>query len=207
MTFETNECALRTAAGELIARGFVREHVGDSMTIDIPAVGTQWLRVGDSAYLEVIDSGRGVVTFRGTVEAMGGSRMWLVGLHPESVRQRRSAVRVPTNHVVPIVAREVDGLDEPLDSPWQVTMVDLSANGMRFLHDEPLELGSRWRVVLRPSRAELRLLVEVLRSEEVRGAFAHDCRISGTSQAEQDALFRWVLELQRVLLARRVDRR
>jgi hypothetical protein len=207
MSFETNECALRTSAGELISRGFVREHQDDSIVIELPKLGLGWIGVGDPAFVEVNDGGRGQLTYRGVVDEVRGAHVSLSGLRPESVKQRRAAVRVPTNHVVPIVAR-VTGPDdeEPLESPWHVTVIDLSAHGMRFLHNTALEPGTRWRVILRSQRGELRLKVEVLRAEEVRGAYAHGCRFLDISEAEQDALFAWVLELQRVLLARRVDR-
>ena len=49
MAFEADPCALRTEAGELIARGFVREHDEDSLLVDADALAGTWFEPGEMA--------------------------------------------------------------------------------------------------------------------------------------------------------------
>ena len=222
MAFEADPCELRTPEGELIARGFVREHEDGTLVIDAQSLGSTWFDEGDAAVVEVFDANRGALTYHGAVEFVAGKRVRLRDLRLQVARQQRSAVRVPTDLSVPIVAQlGVEPGDEPgavvptanasgeveLRPPWTVTVIDLSAHGLRFLSDQGVEPGTRWRVALPTPRRPLDLVVEVLRAEEVRGGVAHGARFVDARERDHDVLFGWVLDLQRQQLARRADRR
>ena len=224
MAFEADPCRLRTAAGELIARGFIREHDEDSLLVDADTLAGGWFAPGEMAVVEVLNPDRGSLTYEGVVEFAEAKRVRLRDLRLQVVRQQRSAVRVPTDLAVQVVAQVgvrpepgepedvivpgPDGRPERrLDPPWDVTVIDLSAHGLRFLADHGAAPGTQWRVRLPAPRRELELVVEVLRPQEVRGGVAHGCRFVDARERDHDALFSWVLDLQRHLLARRADRR
>jgi hypothetical protein len=70
-----------------------------------------------------------------------------------------------------------------------------------------LTAGDRVQVTLPLERAPLPLTLEVVRTEDLRGAAAYGCRIVGASERVHDALFRHVLDQQRAQLQLRADRR
>lgn len=206
MAFEADPCQLRTATGELIARGFIREHTADRLLIDAQTLAGSWFEEGDQAEVEVFNTDRGALTYLGTVEFAAAKRVRLRDLRLKVVRQQRSALRVPTDLRVTITAQVVGGEEQPLDPPWTVTVIDLSAHGLRFQGEGGAEPGTRWRLTLHPPQGPLPLTVEVLRTEPVRTSIAHGCRFVEASEREHDVLFRWALDLQRLILARRTDR-
>lgn len=224
MAFEADPCRLRTAAGELVARGFVREHDEDTLVVDADTLAGGWFEAGESAIVDVLDADRGALTYEGVVDFAEAKRVRLRDLRLQVVHQQRSAVRVPTDLAVQVLAQvgvrpepgDPDGVVVPgpdgrperrLDPPWDVTVIDLSAHGLRFLADHGAEQGTQWRIRLPAPRRDLELVIEVLRPEEVRGGIAHGCRFVDARERDHDALFGWVLDLQRQLLARRADRR
>ncbi len=211
MAFEADPCALRTEAGELIARGFVRQHDDEVLVVDARGLPDSWLAEGDSAMVEVFNTDRGALTYRGVVDFAAAGRVRLSDLRLQVVRQQRAALRVPTDFPVDVVARvgspEADGAEEELDPPWQVTVIDLSAHGLRFLAADGAERGSTWRLRLPAPRRHLDLAVEVVRIEELRSGVAHGCRFVDARERDHDVLFGWVLDLQRQQLAKRADQR
>ncbi len=211
MAFEADPCALRNEAGELIARGFVREHDDESLLVDAHGLLDTWLTEGDSALVEVFNTDRGALTYRGVVEFAAARRVRLRELRLQVVRQQRAALRVPIDLTVGVVARvdapDANGADETLDPPWQVTVIDLSAHGLRFLATEGVEPGSTWRVRLPAPRRHLDVVVQVVRTEELRAGVAHGCRFVDARERDSDELFRWVLDLQRQQLAKRAEQR
>lgn len=227
MSFEADQCQLRTVHGELVARGFVREQARGGIVIDAQTLAGTWFDEGDEAVVEVFDPDRGSLTYRAVVDFAAAKRIRLVDLRLQEVRQQRSALRVPTDLTVTVIGPALDPqpADQTVDQrdvetpeedrepqaeeyeAWQATLVDLSAHGLRLVTAEDLQDGSRWRVVLGTPRGPLELVAEVVRSHELRGQVAYGCRIVGATEREHDLLFSWVLHLQRRLLARRAPTR
>ena len=208
MTLDANPCQLRTAAGELVARGFVREHRGDAMVVDAQTLAGTWFDEGEPAMVEVFDTDRGTMTYEGFVDFAAGKRVRLHRLRLQVVRQQRSALRVPADVPVRLEARlgGPEGEEEP-DPPVWLTAIDLSAHGARLLSAEEVEPGQRWRVGLDAPRRPMSLTAEVIRVEKVRGGYSCGCRFVDATERDHDELFGWVLDLQRRLLARRSERR
>ncbi|MCV2394637.1 PilZ domain-containing protein [Actinotalea sp. M2MS4P-6] len=210
MALEADPCQLRTLAGELIARGFVRSHEHDVLVVDAQTLAGAWFAEGDEAVVEVLNPDRGALTYHGTVEFAAGKRVEISGLRLQEVRQQRSALRVPTDLTVTVLGPMPEPApddDNPPSAPWDAALVDLSAHGLRIVTPAGLDRGSRWRVRLAAPRRPLELVVEVVRSHELRGQTAYGCRIVDATEREHDELFSWVLDLQRKLLARRAPMR
>jgi c-di-GMP-binding flagellar brake protein YcgR len=203
VAFELDPCVVRAITGELLARGFVREHDGVTMLVEADHFTGVWLEPGDPAVVEVMSSHKGACTYNATVSFSAARRIGLVGLALQAVVQQRSALRVPT--ALPLRVTEVmeNGVRVPLDEPLDVVVVDVSAHGMRLRSATEVEPGVQLVVTLEAGRTTLDLVAEVLRREEVRGGSAYGCRFLGLREREADELFRFVLEEQRRQLAQR----
>lgn len=203
MAFELDPCAVHTATGELVARGFVREHTGDAVVVETQHESGTWLGEGEGAVLELFSATRGALTYDGVVEFAAGRRVGLRDLRLREVVQQRSAVRVQVS--VPVTVHPV-GEDEERE-PVEAVVIDLSAHGLRFRSDGVFTVGDQVQVLLPLERGPIPLTLEVVRSEDLRGGVAYGCQIVGTSERVQDALFRHVLDQQRAQLARRAEQR
>lgn len=203
MAFEADPCLVRAGTGELLARGFVREHDGVTMLIEAEHATGTWLEPGDAVVAEVLSSQRGTCTYDAIVGYSVAHRIELVDLHLQTVVQQRSALRVPTS--LPYrVSYRVDGkVREVLDEPLEIIVLDMSAHGLRFRTSTEIEPGTRLLLTLEEIRVPMDLVVEVLRVEEVRGGFAYGCRFVDLRERDADAIFGFVLEEQRRHLVER----
>ncbi len=207
MVFELDPCRVHAPTGELLARGFVREHGAHSLLVEAEHFSGGWLAEGDDAVVEVLSDHRGTCTYDAVVAFSAAGRIELRDLRLREVVQQRTAVRVPV--AVPIhVTQRLEGTElVPLDEPLDIHVLDVSAHGMRIRCARQIEAGTRLAVRFTQSRAPLDLVVEVLRAQELRGEFAHGCRIVGASERVTDELFRFVLDEQRRQLAQRSEQR
>jgi len=207
MAFESDPCAVHAATGELLARGFVREHDEARLVMAAQTFTGAWLDAGDPAVLEVMSTDRGVLTFDTIVESSELGRIILGSLVLQEAVQHRASLRVRTDMLLHLSALLVGTEEQVLDPPWQVQVDDLSADGVRFRTTEALEIGHRVKTSVPGAGRPMDLVLEVVRHEEVRGGLAYGCRILGVSERDRDALFRIVLELQRQTLSQRAERR
>ncbi len=206
MAFEADPCAVHGATGELLARGFVREHDGSRLVMSARTFTGVWLDPGERAVLEVMSPDRGTLTFDAIVETSELGRVVLRSLALREAVQQRASLRVPADMELMLAALVTEDAERVLDPPWRVYVDDLSADGMRFRTDAELEVGHRVRTTVTVGGRPLDLELEVVRRIEVRGSLAYGCRIVGTGERERDALFTFVLERQRQALAQRADR-
>lgn len=205
MAFELDPCMVRTVTGELLARGFVREHDGVSMVVEAEHATGTWLEQGDVVVAEVMSSQRGACTYDAVVAFAVGRRVALSDLNLREVVQHRSALRVPTDLHYRVSYRMEGSAPVLLDEPLDILVIDVSAHGLRFRAADELEPGSRLLLTFEVARGPLDLVMEVLRAEAVRGGFAHGCRFLDLREREADEMFRFVLEEQRRQLAERRD--
>lgn len=206
MALEADPCQLRTAQGELIARGVVQDHVGDELVVDAATPVGPWFRPGDRIVLEVHNTGRGALTYHGDVEHIEGRRMYLRAIALQAVRQERVAVRVATDLVIEASVREEAEEGEPPGPRVRIRVVDLSAHGMRLLSPYQAHAGQHLMVQLPTPQGILHLDAEVVRAEEVPGGWLCGSTFVDVTARERDVLFAWVLELQRQILRRRASR-
>ena len=210
MAFESDPCAVYAATGELLARGFVREHDEARLTMAAETFTGAWLDAGDRAIIEVMSTDRGVLTFDAVVESSELGRVVLGSLVLQEAVQHRASLRVRTDMLLHLSALLVGSEEQVLDPPWQIQVDDLSADGMRFRTSEVLEVlevGHRIKTSVPVAGRPMELVLEVVRHEEVRGGLAYGCRILGVSERGRDALFSIVLEMQRQTLMQRAERR
>lgn len=207
MAFELDPCLVRTAAGELLVRGFVREHGADSLLIEAEHFTGSWLEAGDMAVVEVMSAHKGACTYDAVVVFSEARRIELARLRLRTVVQQRAAVRVLT--AIPLqVTHRVEGNEQiPLDEPMEILVLDVSATGMRFRCATELAAGTRVALTFRGTRTPLHLVLEVLRVEAHKAGPAYGCALVGITERESDELFRFALDEQRRQLALRADAR
>ena len=204
MALELAPCRVLGEGGELVAAGHVRSADGSSLHVTAPRYSGHVLAPGDLVVLEGASAVRGECTFDAVVAASGPGAIELRDLHLRDVVQRRSAVRVPVGIPLAFTACVEDGEEVPLEPPLEVLVMDVSADGLRFRLEEPLELGTQLRAEF-PSRRPIPVLVEVLRHEPLRGAVAHGCRFLGMTERDRDVLVAFVLVEERRMIAERRD--
>jgi c-di-GMP-binding flagellar brake protein YcgR len=207
MAFEAEPCAIYAATGELLARGFVREHAGSRLVMAAQAFTGAWLDAGDHAVVEILSTDRGVLSFDVVVESSELGRIVLGSLTLREAVQHRASLRVRTEMVLAIVSLVAGGKEQALEPAWTAHVEDISADGVRFRTSEELEIGHRVGTTVTLGDRRLDLVLEVVRCAEVRGGVAYGCRILGVSERDRDALFRFVLDRQRQSLAQRAELR
>lgn len=205
MAFELDPCLVRAETGELLARGFVREHAAGSLLIEAEHFTGAWLEPGDPAVVEVMSGHKGACTYDAIVVFSEAGRIELIDLRLRTVVQQRTAVRVATT--IPLqVTGWFDGAElVPFEPPMDVVVLDISASGMRFRCAEELTLGTRIATTFLATRVPLELVLEVLRTEEHRTGHAYGCALVGITERESDEIFRFALDEQRRQLAQRGD--
>lgn len=205
MAFELDPCLVRAETGELLARGFVREHAAGSLLIEAERFTGSWLEPGDPAVVEVMSAHKGACTYDAVVVFSEAGRIELVDLRLRTVVQQRTAVRVPTAIPLQVTCR-LEGTELVLlETPMDVVVLDVSASGMRFRSAEELEPGMRLAMTFLATRMPLELVLEVLRTEEHRAGYVHGCALVGITERESDEIFRFALDEQRRQLAQRAD--
>lgn len=203
MAFESDPCAVHAATGELLSRGFVREHEGARLVMAAQSFTGAWLDAGDRAVIEILSADRGVLSFDAVVESSELGRIVLRSLVLREAVQHRSSLRVRTDMVLTIASLVVGTQDQALEPAWTVHVDDISADGVRFRTSEELEVGHRVGTALTLGDRRLDLVLEVVRRTDVRGGIAYGCQILGITERDRDALFRFVLDRQRQTLAQR----
>ena len=203
VAFELDPCLVRTGTGELLVRGFVREHGADSLLIEAEHFTGRWLEPGDLAVVEVMSAHRGACTYDAVVVFSEARRIELAGLRLRTVVQQRAAVRVLTAIPLQVTHRVEETEQVPLDEPMDIVVLDVSASGMRFRCDTELAAGARVALTFPPTRMPLELVLEVLRIEEHKVGRVYGCALVGITERESDELFRFALDEQRRQLAQR----
>lgn len=201
MAFELDPCRVRAPGGELLAQGFVREHDGDVVAIDVEHEAGGWLDEGDRVVVDILSPSRGTLTYDAGVRTVVARRVVLEGLTLQAAVQLRSAVRVPTSIPVVLRAAAQDEEGEPVEVTLDGVALDVSAHGMRVRCHADVEAGARLAVRFEATRVPLELQLEVIRVQELGGDAVLGCRLVGTTERETDELFRFVLEEQRRQLA------
>lgn len=206
VALELEPCLVHAGSGELLARGFVREHDGTSLVVEAKTFTGMWLQPGDPAVVQVLSADRGSMTYDAVVAFSAARRIGLSNLALRTVVQQRAALRVPT--AIPMqIGHALEGRDVVEFEPIDVLVIDVSAHGMRVRTEAVVAIGTRWAVVFTATGRPIDLVVEVLRAEEIRGGFAYGCRFEGATEREHDELFRFVLREQRRQLAERANAR
>jgi len=80
VALELEPCLVHAGSGELLARGFVREHDGTSLVVEAKTFTGMWLQPGDPAVVQVLSADRGSMTYDAVVAFSAARRIGLSNL-------------------------------------------------------------------------------------------------------------------------------
>lgn len=182
-------CSLVTRSGEV--EGHVVTFDSDVIDLELDTALVD-REIGDSASVTVLDPVRGLCRYVGLLGGQVGRNVQIVVLERGRPDQRRSAARAA--YRVGCVGR-LDTPDGP--EPLAVTVVDVSASGLRFVTRRRLHGGDVVRFSMPAGTRSLDLVARVLRIEEGQHDWRYGCELVDLDERSRETLFRLVLELQR----------
>ena len=193
---ELAACRLSTKVGDV--DGHVVAYEGEMLTVGTEE-SLEGRGLGDEVRVTVLDPVRGVCRYVGLLGDLDGRAVSVVVLERSMPDQRRSAARA-------YYRVDCTGV---LDSggPLPVTVVDISATGVRFVTGRRLEHGDVVRFTMPTDGDDVDLVARVLRIEEGRHEWRYGCELLGLSERTRETLFRLVLGLQRAAARRRAEAR
>lgn len=187
---ELATCCLRTKSGEI--DGHVVAFDSDVIDLEVEQPLTS-REIGDAASLTVLDPVRGLCRYVGLLGGMAGSTVQLVVLERGMPDQRRSAARA--SYRVSCLGK-LETPDGAASLP--VTVVDVSASGVRFVSRRRLHKRDVVRFPMPAGDVSVDLVARVLRIEEGQHEWRYGCELLDLDHRSREALFRLVLSLQRV---------
>ncbi|WP_159794618.1 PilZ domain-containing protein [Puerhibacterium puerhi] len=208
------------------ASGHVDWCDGAAMRVELPSLGRAWT-VGAAVRAEVLDDVRGRCVYDGTVTEREDLALVLSGLVRVATFQDREAVRVGVHEVVAATVQaaapkrsgtagsdtaksEEAGSDAAGADEVKVTLLDLSAHGLRLIAPRRLEVGDTLDLAVPHVEQaggvrEVPVRVVVVRTQQMNDVVHYGCRFVGHDAARTELLSRHVARLQREELRRRAS--
>lgn len=192
----------------IFASGVVASYEDDIMRIEFASLAGAW-DPGTRVRVEVLDDVRGECVYEATVAAREDIALDLRDLTRVATNQKRDAVRVDVHHVVDATVRPAGRTGETREV--KVTLLDLSAYGMRLVASEPLSEGDTLTLSI-PDVVDgplgtrpLPVQAQVVRTQKIGGVPQHGCRLVGYDADRTDVLSRHVARVQREQLRKRAQ--
>lgn len=182
-------CCLMTKSGEV--DGHVVTFDGDVLTVELDT-RLEGRLLGDAASLTVLDPVRGLCRYSGLLGGMTDETVQLVVLERGVPDQRRSAARAYYRVGCVGKLETTDGTQ-----PLAMTVVDISASGVRFVTLDRLARGDVVRFPMPAGEGTVHLSARVLRIEEGQHEWRYGCELLDLDDRTRESLFRLVLGLQR----------
>jgi hypothetical protein len=187
------------------ASGHVTWCDGAAMRVELPSLGRAWTE-GAPVRAEVLDDVRGRCVYDGTVAQREDLTLVLSGLVRVATFQDREAVRVGVHEVVPATLHAAGGSAGAEE--LKVTLVDLSAHGVRLVAARDLAVGDALDLAIpgvesAGGRREVPVRAVVVRTQQMNDVVHYGCRFVGHDAARTELLSRHVARLQREELRRR----
>jgi hypothetical protein len=182
-------CRLLTAAS--VIDGYVDVYAAGvlRLRLEAPLTGRA---VGDPVTVQVLDPVRGECTYRGLLGRAVGLEIDVVVTQAVDQRQRRAAARAAYHCTCAAVVAGDDGPEQ-----FVVTVLDVSATGLRFSSKRRLSGGTVLTVRLPADRGTLELRARVVRLDEARAVWRYGCELVEPDDHTREALYRLVMRLQR----------
>jgi hypothetical protein len=193
------------------ASGHVEWCDGAAMRVELPSLGRAWT-AGAQVRAEVLDDVRGRCVYDGVVTHREDLALEISGLARVATVQERQAVRVAVHEVVAATvtpAAKAAG-DAPEADELKVTLVDLSAQGLRLVAPRKLAAGDTLDLAVPGvegpgGTSDVPVRVVVVRTQQLNDVTHYGCRFVGHDAARTELLSRHVARLQREELRRRAS--
>lgn len=182
-------CSLRTRSGDVA--GHVVSFDSDVLVIEVQ-VPLEDREIGDAASAIVMDPVRGLCRYVGLLGGTDGTSVQLVVVERGVPDQRRSAARASYRVACPGRMETSAGI-----VAVGVTVVDVSASGVRFVTSRRLHRGDVVQFPMPAGDTTVDLLARVLRVEEGQHEWRYGCELIDVDDRTRETMFRLVLALQR----------
>ena len=192
-------CRLMSADG--VIDGYVVGYGGGVLRMQLQAPVLE-REAGEPVTVQVLDPVRGECTYRGLLARALGPAVDVVVVETTGHRQRRSAARAAYQ----VKCLAVVDPDHP-DTAEQVvvTVLDVSATGLRFASRRELADGAVVVVHLPSDSGALELRARVLRAEEGRGMWRYGAELVDLDNPTRERMYHLVMRLQREEIHRRAE--
>ena len=194
---EFDKCVVFLKSGVKVSEGFVHEYESNTMKIYTQGQSTNSLVPQAEIYIYVYNSVKGECKYLGIVNKVSFNNIDVYDVSLVSSVQKRDNTRVNKQLKYKISAcLNEKGEKRKLDRPMEITVLNISAQGMYFNCDKKFETGLRFPLIFRDTPRPISLTVEIIRREEFPRSFNYGCLFVGISEKDMDEIFRFVLREQ-----------
>jgi hypothetical protein len=193
---EFDKCIIYSKDSVKFLEGFVHEYEAGSMKIYTQGKSDDSIRPLMEVFIHVYNSVKGECKYSGVVEKTNFNNIEVGSVSFVSSVQKRDNTRVNKQLKYRIAFCYEDGEKRKLDKPFDITMLNISAQGIYFNCDEMLEVGYRFPIIFKETPRSVNLIAEVVRREEYPRSFNYGCKFVDISEKDMDEIFRFVLKEQ-----------
>lgn len=159
---------------------------------------------GETLKVCAYDDMRGICWYSAIVNYSAIDRIILTDYHLLDVIQRRKSIKVKTTFETNIyIVYDVDENKITLENPVKIVVRDISAGGIFFTTDHIFLDGNQFEFYFNQGPKHLRIKTKILRRQEMNnGKKGYGCTFIDATEKEQDILFAFLWEVQRLQLKR-----
>jgi hypothetical protein len=191
---EFDKCIISSVKGSNLGTGFVNEY--DRTILKTCLDGSFTLHLQQEVLIFVFNEVKGECVYKGLVADINDKNVIFDKVSFVRSMQKRDNTRVDKTMRYRITLRFVGDHREKLETPFDITILNLSAQGMYISCDEPFAVGHRFPLVFKDAGKPIDLDVEIIRCEKYRRGNKYGCRFLNISEKDSDNIYRFVLHEQ-----------
>ena len=193
---EFDKCIIFTKDNLRFVEGFVHEYDKGVMKIYTQGESNSFIVPEMEVYINVYNCVKGECKYVGTVNRASFNNIEIGNISLISSLQKRDNTRVSKQLKYRFSHYFEGGEKRRFDKPVDITILNISAQGIFLYCDRKFETGFRFTLLFRETPKPISLLVEVVRREEFPGSFNYGCKFVDISEKDMDEIFRFVLKEQ-----------
>lgn len=189
-----DKCVIKSEKDYYLAEGFVQDfETTNKVTIEGDFDLTRSQRVQIYIYNRV----KGECVYKATVADIKTNVVSFKDVSFIRSTQKRDNTRVNKQMRYRITHKFVDGNKfERLEKPIDITIHNISANGMLISCRQEFEIGHRFPLVFKDAGRPIDLDVQIVRAEQKRNTYYYGCQFLNISEKDADNIYRFVLHEQ-----------
>lgn len=191
---EFDKCVVSTVGGAKLAEGSVTEF-GETYIRACLDDGFNFAPAQDVTVF-IFNRVKGECVYRGKAAKVEGQNVLFDHVTFVRATQKRDNTRVSKTLRYRITHRFTEEGLEKLDSPIEILILNLSAQGMYISCAEDFSVGQRFPLVFKDAGRPIDLDVEVIRCEKTARSKRYGCRFRNISEKDADNIYRFVLHEQ-----------
>lgn len=196
--YEFDKCLVMSRSGTKLAEGYIQEFDQDKDKMRIAVNGDFSLFAKQEVTVFVYNQVKGECVFAAKVLNLEVKHIVFNNIKLVRSVQKRDNTRVSkVLHYKVTHKFEDDGKEKfKIDHPLEITILNVSAQGLYLSCLEKFHMGYRFPLVFRELGKPIELIIEVVRCEDYNGSYNYGCKFVEISQKDMDNIFRFVLHEQ-----------